>query len=162
MAFTKFAHFEDAEVLELKGAADRQRLASLDKLSDYDDYRTDDGYLYARIIAISSRVNKNNDGWPSVELAGGQKFWDDHVQPGLDKHGSVVLETDPNMKTGYSTFVGKPIFVDHHNSDTKRARGVIVDSKFRVQTAKTSGLDSYYSSEDVDDEHLPPAQVELL
>jgi hypothetical protein len=161
MAFTKYASFEVSQTLDVKGSTEH-RTASLDKLSDFRDYRTDDGYLYARIIAISSRVNKNNDGWPSVELAGGQDFWDKHVQPGLDKHGSVTLESDPEMKVGFSTFPGKPHFVDHHNSDTKRARGVVVDAKLHVQDQKTSKLDPYYSSEDVDDEHLPPTQVELL
>lgn len=160
--FTKYASFEVSEILDVKGAVTQQRHASLDKFADYKDYRTDDGYLYARIIAISSRVNKNNDGWPSVELAGNQNFWNDHVAPALEKNGSVVLESDPKMKTGYSTFIGKPIFVDHNNSDTKRARGVIVDSKLRVQDHKQSKLDPYYASEDVDDEHLPPTQVELL
>jgi hypothetical protein len=162
MAFTKFASFEVSQTLEVKGSPTRQKTASLDKLADFHDYRTDDGYLYARIIAISSRVNKNNDGWPSVELAGGQDFWDKEVQPGLDKQGSVVLEANPDHKTGYSTFVGKGIFVDHHNSDTKRVRGVIADSKLRVQDQKTAALDPYYSSDEVDDEHLPPTQVELL
>jgi hypothetical protein len=162
MALTKYASFEVSEILGVRGAVDQQRLASLDKFADYKDYRTDDGYLYARIIAISSRVNKNNDGWPSVELAGGQKFWDERVAPGLEKSGSVVLETDPNMKTGYSTFPNKPIFVDHNNSDTKRARGVIADAKLRVKDHRQAKLDSYYASEDVDDEHLPPTQVELL
>lgn len=162
MAFTKYASFEVSQTLDVKGAASQQRTASLDKLSDYHDYRTDDGYLYARIIAISSRVNKNNDGWPSVELAGGQDIWDKHVASALEKNGSVTLDANPKWKTGFSTFPGKPQFVDHHNSDTKRARGVIVDSKFHVQDHKQAKLDSYYSSEDVDDEHLPPAQIELL
>jgi hypothetical protein len=162
MAFTKYASFEVSQTLDVKGAATQQRTASLDKLSDFRDYRTDDGYLYARIIAISSRVNKNNDGWPSVELAGGKDIWDEHVQPALDKHGSVTLEANPDWKTGFSTFPGKPHFVDHHNSDTKRARGVVVDSKLHVQDHKQAKLDPYYSSEDVDDEHLPPTQIELL
>jgi hypothetical protein len=144
MAFTKYASYEVSEILDVRGAATQQRTATLDKFADYRDYRTDDGYLYARIIAISSRVNKNNDGWPSVELAGGEEFWNKHVAPALEKSGSVVLEADPKMKTGYSVFVGKPIFVDHNNSDTKRARGVIADAKLRVQSGKTSGLDPYY------------------
>jgi hypothetical protein len=161
---TKYASFEVSKTLEVKGAATQQRHASLDKVADYHDYRTDDGYLYARIIAISSRVNKNNDGWPSVELAGGQDIWDKHVQPALDKHGSVTLEADPKMKTGFSTFIGKPHFVDHNNSDTKRARGVVVDAKLHVKGPHdhTSSFDPYYGSEDVDEEHLPPTQVELL
>jgi hypothetical protein len=160
MAFTKFASFEVSQTLEVKGAAERQKTASLDKLADYHDYRTDDGYMYARIIAISSRVNKNNDGWPSKELAG--PAWDEVESRRQSNHGTIVLEANPEHKTGYSTFVGKPIFVDHNNSDTKRARGVIADSKLRVLDGKTSALDPYYSSDDVDEEHLPPTQVELL
>lgn len=161
MAFTKYASFEVSRVLDVKGAATQQRLASLDKVADYHDYRTEDGYLYARIIAISSRTNKNNDGWPSVELAGGPDVWS-KIAGKLSKTGSVTLPADPKHKVGYSTFVGKPIFVDHNNSDTKRARGVIADSKLHVQDGKTASLDPYYSSDDVDDEHIPPTQVELL
>ena len=57
---TKYATFQDAEVLEVKGSPTRRRTASLDKLGDFHDYRTDDGYMYVRLRAISSRVNKNN------------------------------------------------------------------------------------------------------
>jgi hypothetical protein len=52
--------------------------------------------------------------------------------------------------------------VDHHNSDPKKARGVIVDAKFHVDDHKTASLDPYYSSDDVDPEHLPASWVELL
>ncbi len=60
--FTRYASFEVSDVLEVKGTHDQQKTASLDKVSDYSDFRTQDDYLYARIRAISSRVNKNNDG----------------------------------------------------------------------------------------------------
>jgi hypothetical protein len=76
MALTKYASLESAEVLELKSSPERSKTASLRTLSDFHDYRTEDGYLYARIRAISSRVNKNHDGWPTVELAGGPEDWE--------------------------------------------------------------------------------------
>jgi hypothetical protein len=108
--------------------------ASLNKFADFNEYRTDDGYVYVRVRAISSRVNKNHDGWPSDEL-----------------------------QRAYRTFIGKPIFVDHHNSDPKKARGVIVDAALHVEDdTKTSSLDPYYASEGVDPAHLPPTWIELL
>lgn len=128
MGFQKFAKLE---VLEVKGASVRERSASLTKFADYDDYRTDDGYVYVRVRAISSRVNKNNDGWPSTEL---EKSW--------------------------RTFIGKPIFVDHHNSDPKKARGVIVDAALHIEDEKTSSLDPYYSAAPAN--HLPETWIELL
>lgn len=210
MAFTKYASLESAEVLGIKGSVDRQRLASLDKFADFEDYRTEDGYLYARIRAISSRVNKNHDGWPSIELAGGDEIFDriskqagfaveamycpvcstPYSPPSIlssqgkcDKCGYVhkepiaapapqqqqppprkvgfTVEADSNHSYGYSTFLGKPIFVDHHNSDPSRARGVIVDAKLHVDDHKTaSDHDPYYAS--APDNHMPPTWVELL
>lgn len=152
MAFTKYASLEKAEVLEVKGSP-QHREASFDKLADFEDWRTEDGYLYARIRAISSRVNKNHDGWPSVELAGGSDIF--NRVAGI-KTGSVVLAADKDAKFGYSTFLGKPIFVDHHNSDPTRARGVIVDSKLHVEEDD----DPYYKT--AADNHKPATWVELL
>lgn len=126
--FTKFAKLE---VLDVKSAPSRVRSASLSKFADFNEYRTDDGYVYVRVRAISSRVNKNHDGWPSGEL-----------------------------QKSYRTFIGKPIFVDHHNSDPKKARGVIVDAALHVEDAKTAALDPYYASAPA--EHLPPTWIELL
>jgi hypothetical protein len=103
------------------------KFAALDK-----DLREDDGYLYVRCRAISSRVNKNNDGWPSQELA-----------------------------KAYKSFVGRPVFVDHNNDDPKRTRGVIVSSDLHVEDdEKTSRLDPYYAT--APDNHKPPTWIELL
>jgi hypothetical protein len=163
MAFTKFASYEVSEVLDIKGASSRQRTASLDKLADYADYRTGDGYIYARIIAQSSRVNKNHDGWPSIELAGGQEAWDEITSKHEAGAGPIVAHASSNHKKGFSTFIGKPIFVDHNNSDPKRARGVIVDSKLHIKDAKTAAEgDEYWGSGDADEEHMPPTEIELL
>lgn len=157
MSITKYAKLEVGEILDVKGSKSEVKTASLNKLADFHDYRTEDGYLYARIRAISSRVNKNNDGWPSVELAGDQDIFDRH----LASEGGFTVEASEGSKTGFATFVGKPIFVDHNNSDPERARGVIVDAKFHVEDGKTAGkLDPYYAS--APDNHMPPCHVELL
>lgn len=159
MALTKYASFEVSDVLEIKGSEVRRRTASLDKLSDFHDYRTSDGYMYVRIRAISSRVNKNHDGWPSVELAGSPEIFERHSKQSAQ--GFTVEAADGDKQFGFATFVGKPIFVDHNNSDPERARGVIVDAKLNV-LPRESSTDSYYSSEQLDKEHMPPTEVELL
>lgn len=130
---TKFAK---AEILDVRSSVKRQKSASLEKFSsigDKTDYRVEDGYIYTKVRAISSRVNKNNDGWPSEELA-----------------------------KAYSTFIGKPIFVDHNNTDPTKARGVIVDARLHVENdlQKASALDPYYAS--APDNHKPPTWIELL
>lgn len=158
MAFTKFAN---AEVLDIKGSTVPGRnLASLRHLSDFDNYRTGDGYMYVRIRAISSRTNKNNDGWPTVELAGGPESWEKMTSKHTSGEGFTV-ESSKGDEYGFSTFLGKPIFVDHNNHDPKRARGVIVDSKFHVLDHKTASEDDYWNG-DADPEHLPASEVELL
>lgn len=154
---TKYASLEDARVIDLKGSKERVKTASLDKLSEFDGFRTEDGYLYARIRAISSRVNKNNDGWPAIELAGSSEIFDRHQS---NESGFTVEAGEEDF--GFATFLGKPVFVDHNNSDPDRARGVIVDAKFHVEDHKTAALDPYYSSPDVDEAHLPGSWVELL
>jgi len=161
MPLRKYATLEQAQVLSLKGSQDRAHTASLEKIGEFEDYRTEDGYLYARIRAISSRVNKNHDGWPSVELAGGKDTFDKHAkqhQAGF----TVQASAEDSERYGFSTFLGKPVFVDHNNSNPDRARGVIVDAKLHVEDHHTSAHDPYYSSSSVDPEHLPPTWVELL
>jgi hypothetical protein len=157
MAFTKYASLEVSKILDVKGSAERDASASLAKIGSFEDYRTQDGYLYARIRAISSRVNKNHDGWPSVELAGSQDIFDHHTS----STGGFTVEASKDAEYGFSTFLGKPIFVDHHNSDPSRARGVIVDAKLHVDDHKTAAQkDSYYR--DAPSNHTPPTWVELL
>jgi hypothetical protein len=97
-----------------QGLAVRARHASL-KVADFEDFRTEDGYLYARIRAISSRVNKNHDGWPSVELAGGQDVFE--ASTAHRQGRGFTVEASEGATHGFSTFLGKPIFVDHNNSD---------------------------------------------
>jgi hypothetical protein len=59
------------------------------------------GYIYPRVRAISARINKNFDGFPSEEL----------------------------QKAAH-TFNGRPVFVNHNNQDPKRTRGVILASQY--------------------------------
>jgi hypothetical protein len=139
MSFVKHSSIE--RILEVKQSA--QRIAYRydqepgDRLSKFaaistKDMKDDDGFLYVRCRAISSRVNKNNDGWPSEEL----------------------------MKA-HETFIGRPVFVDHNNDDPKRTRGVIVDATCNVEDDdKISKLDPYYST--APDNHKPPTWIELL
>lgn len=63
-------------------------------------YEPEPGMLYVTSRAISSRVNSNYDAWSPEEL-----------------------------KQTYATFVGRPIYVEHHNWDPKRTRGVIVGAR---------------------------------
>jgi len=128
-----FLKFAKSDILDVKKTRRKVVNPSLAKFSKFEDYKTDDGYLYVRVRAISSRVNKNHDGWPSEEL-----------------------------KKSYSTFLGKPIFVDHHNSDPKKARGVVVDAVLHVEDdlEKTASLDPYYAN--APSNHLPPTWIELL
>jgi hypothetical protein len=62
-------------------------------------YTPREGFIYVRSRAISSRCNDNYDDFPASEI-----------------------------KTAYRTFVGKPVFVNHHNDDHTKARGVIIDA----------------------------------
>jgi hypothetical protein len=62
-------------------------------------YEPRPGFLYVRSRAISSRCNDNFDEFPAAEI-----------------------------KAAYRTFIGKPVFVNHHNDDHRRARGVIIDA----------------------------------
>ena len=162
---TKYATFEGASVLELKSSPDKVKTASLSRMADFHDYRTEDGYLYARIRAISSRVNKNHDGWPSIELAGGGEDWDQIQSQHQSSEGTITVESSKDKKFGFSTFTGRPIFVDHNNSNPNRTRGAIVDSKLRILDQKTAAEDDDYwggRNGSVDDEHMPPTEVELL
>lgn len=63
------------------------------------DYEPRAGYLYVRSRAISSRCNDNFDEFPAEEI-----------------------------KKAYSTFIGKPVFVNHNNDNHRRMRGVIIDA----------------------------------
>jgi hypothetical protein len=73
------------------------------------DYEPRPGFLYVRSRMISSRCNDNFDEFPAEEIVGNSH-----------QHIAVVKDL-----TGYRTFLGKPVFVNHHNANHRRARGMI-------------------------------------
>lgn len=77
-------------------------------------YEPEPGMLYVAVRAISSRVNANYDGWPAEEL-----------------------------EKGWRTFIGRGVFVEHHNWDTSRTRGVILDAKLHKDTL-ANGTKDYW------------------
>jgi hypothetical protein len=62
-------------------------------------YMPREGYVYVRSRAISSRCNDNFDMFPAEEI-----------------------------EKSYRSFIGKPVFVNHHNSDHKQMRGMVIDA----------------------------------
>jgi len=94
---------------------------------DFKPVKMASGYLYVVSRAISSRVNANYDGWPVDQI-----------------------------KQSYKTFVGKPIFVEHNNSDPDRARGVILDAIYREHKLASGITDaSVYCLMEVDAKTFP-------
>src|SRR5690606_39531805 len=96
--WTMLTKFAAAKVLDARVA---QRGGVLMKDAHRHDFKYDPrpGYLYVRSRAISSRTNDNYDHFPAEEI-----------------------------KKAYKTFIGKPVFVNHHNDNHRRARGVIGDA----------------------------------
>lgn len=85
--------------------------------------------LYVSVRAISSRVNQNFDAFPSSEL-----------------------------KAAYSTFINRPVFVNHHNDDPSRTRGRVVASKYCE-----SGNDRYIQLViEVDAKNFPRLSREII
>ena len=169
--------YTNCEVIEVKSADEKiegnAKLSSFEHIPQ-DTYRTGDGYIYVKVRAISSRVNKNFDGWPVNELAGMDENDFKQVVSSLDKEGLSKEATLPdrltftkdsaNLKSkgdyGFRTFVGRPVFIDHNNSDPQRARGVVVDSMLHIEPAHKIASDSYWGS--APDNHKPETWIELL
>jgi len=243
--------YTNCEVIEVKSADEKlegnAKLSSFDHIPN-DVYRTKDGYIYVKVRAISSRVNKNFDGWPVNELAGvdeddfrnlgGEtikssgskdvtKFFKQiskdlgfeinktkhykitHPEapgkqvivaatPTNDKYqirrtisqikknfpeqwgdyqwfdgsrgkksstdNQLTFTKDSSLKFkgdyGFKTFIGRPVFVDHNNSDPQRARGVVVDAMLHIEPSHKISADSYWSS--APENHTPETWIELL
>jgi hypothetical protein len=91
------------------------------------NFKEEPGYVYTIARAISSRVNANYDGWPVDEI-----------------------------RQSYKTFVGRPIYVEHNNSDPTRARGVILDAIYRESKLASGITDgSVYCLMEVDARTFP-------
>ena len=105
-----------------------EQAIDLHKVSFKDfNFNPEPGYVYTVARAISSRVNANYDAWPVDQI-----------------------------KTSYNTFVGRPIYVEHNNSDPNRARGVILDAIYK-ETKLASGVTdaSVYCLMEVDAQTFP-------
>lgn len=92
--------FATAEILSAHTSAHGMpALARTAHRADFSHHQVRPGYLYVRSRAISSRCNDNFDEFPAEEIS-----------------------------KAYKTFIGKPVFVNHVNHDTARARGVCIDA----------------------------------
>jgi len=97
------------------------------KLEDFSNFKPEKGFVYVASRAISSRVNANYDGWPVDQI-----------------------------KKSYKSFVGRPIYVEHNNSDPDRARGVILDAIYKESKLSSGILDaSVYCLMEVDAQTFP-------
>lgn len=76
------------------------------------DYTPRKGYIYVRSRAISSRCNDNYDEFPAEEIA-----------------------------KAYKTFIGKPVFVNHHNDDHREMRGAIIAAALHRDTLPSGAPD---------------------
>jgi flagellar motor protein MotB len=94
--------YTNCEVIEVKSADEKiegnAKLSSFEHIPQ-DTYRTGDGYIYVKVRAISSRVNKNFDGWPVNELAGMDENDFKQVVSSLDKEGLSKEATLPDRLT---------------------------------------------------------------
>jgi len=166
--------YTNCEVIEVKSAD--EKIEGGAKLSSFDHipkntYRTGDGYIYVKVRAISSRVNKNFDGWPVNELAGMDETDFREVVSKLAKTSETggiskltftgdSAEIKSKGDYGFRTFVGRPVFIDHNNSDPQRARGVVVDAMLHIENPQRLASDSYWSS--APNNHKPETWIELL
>ena len=114
--FTKFASFNvTSSVLVPLDATATQGLSMVKQSHRVTfDYEVRPGFLYVRSRAISSRCNDNFDEFPAEEI-----------------------------KKGYKTFVGKPVFVNHNNENHRRARGVIIDAVLHEDTNPDGSPDTW-------------------
>jgi 8-oxo-dGTP pyrophosphatase MutT (NUDIX family) len=78
------------------------------------NYEPRPGFLYVRSRMISSRCNDNWDEFPAEEIC-----------------------------QGWPTFIGKPVFVNHHNEDHRRMRGVIIDAALHEDTLPSGEPDTW-------------------
>lgn len=129
MGFAKYASMQVLEV-ECETAMSRTATAAgIQRSPDFEvlqteagktahratfEYARRPGYIYVRSRAISSRTNDNYDDFPAEEI-----------------------------EKSYRTFIGKPVFVNHHNDDHRRARGVCIDAALHRDTNPNGTPDTW-------------------
>lgn len=98
------------------------------------DYEPKPGFLYVRSRMISSRCNDNHDEFPAEEI---RKAW--------------------------KTAVGKPVFVNHHNEDHRRMRGVIIDAALHEDTLPDGSPDIWIEAlHEIDARRFPKLAQAIL
>jgi hypothetical protein len=102
------------QILSASIAGQGERTFHVAHRAAFDDVERRPGYLYVRSRAISSRINENYDGFNAEEI-----------------------------EKGYQTFMGKPVFVSHHNSNHRRARGAIVAVALHKDHLSTGEADTW-------------------
>lgn len=142
--------YTNCEIIEVKSADEKiegnAKMSSFDHIPR-DTYRTNDGYIYVKVRAISSRVNKNFDGWPVNELAGMEEKDFRDVASKLSKVSDAgginkltftgdSEEIRSKGDYGFRTFVGRPVFIDHNNSDPKEQEELLLMQCFTLKTLK--------------------------
>lgn len=108
-----FIKFANSALLEASVARPGGRLMK-DAHRHVFSYTPREGYLYVRSRAISSRTNDNFDTFPAEEI-----------------------------KKAWASFIGKPVFVNHHNDDIRRKRGVIIDAALHEDIAPDGTKDTW-------------------
>lgn len=106
-------------VARVLGASESPSMAHTAHRVSFHGVRRNPGYLYVRNRAISSRTNDNYDHWPAEELS--------TDGPGI----------------GWTTFIGRPVFVNHHNADHRRARGVNIAAALHLDHNPDGSADTW-------------------
>ena len=96
------ANIKTATVNKVAGLSKQAERDALARDFGLESFTPQPGMIYTRVRAISARVNRNFDGFESSEL-----------------------------KRAYTTFEGRPVFVNHENHDPTRTRGIVVASAYR-------------------------------
>lgn len=93
-----FKRYASTTIIEARMGGDSRGMLRTAHRHNF-NYIPKEGMLYVRSRAISSRCNDNFDFFGAEDIA-----------------------------KSYQTFVGKPVFVNHHNDNHRRMRGVIIDA----------------------------------
>jgi hypothetical protein len=114
MGHVKYASFAILEAEMADGGARRVQASVKTAHRHEFVYEPRPNFLYVRSRAISSRCNDNYDEFPADEI-----------------------------KQAWRTFIGKPVFVNHHNDDHRNARGVIIDAALHEDTNPDGSPDTW-------------------
>lgn len=128
-----FQKFATATIIEAKIAQPGGGLIRTSHRAVF-NYTPRPGFLYARSRMISSRCNDNHDEFPASEI-----------------------------RAAWKTAIGKPVFVNHHNEDHKRMRGVIIDAVLHEDTLPDGRPDVWIEAlHEIDAQRFPKLAKAIL